>query len=56
LEHMAEDERRRGWLIKTLREMLGAYPPKGGPPAAAADTPSENEAEPGELTDQDIPF
>ena len=55
LEHMAEDERRRGWLIKTMREMLSTYPPKGGPPAAV-DKPSENEPEEGELTDGDIPF
>ena len=55
LERMPESDSKRAWLIKTLRGMFAAYPPKGGPPAAV-DTPSENEPEPGEITDGDIPF
>jgi len=56
LERMTESDSKRAWLIKTLRGMFAAYPPKGGPPAAKADRPSENEPEPGEITDGDIPF
>jgi len=53
---MTESDSKRNWLIKTLRGMFAAYPPKGGPLAAKADRPSENEPEPGEITDGDIPF
>jgi len=56
LERMTESDSKRNWLIKTLRGMFAQYPPKGGPPAGAVDTPSENEPEEGEITDGDIPF